>query len=55
LLKEITRILKSGRILITSMDNWTSPIDTHEVAAHGAPATIFTEEEIKNALGVTRK
>ena len=45
-LKEMSRILKPGGMLITSADYWSTNIDTDDVSAFGAPWCIFSRKDI---------
>ena len=48
--KEASRILKPGGILVTSMDYWTTPIDTGGQVAYGVPIRIFNRTEVKKMV-----
>jgi SAM-dependent methyltransferase len=48
--KEASRILKPGGILFTSMDYWTTPIDTGGQVAYGVPIRIFDRTEVKKMV-----
>jgi len=49
---EMFRLLKPGGILITSTDYFPEPIDTRDLAAHGAPIKIFSKHEAEEMLAV---
>jgi SAM-dependent methyltransferase len=51
---EMTRILKTGGILITSTDYYETPIDTRGQKVYGCPIHIFTKEEIIEALVIAK-
>lgn len=50
--KEMFRLLAPGGYLITSVDYWTTPIDTRGKYIFGQPMKIFTLEDIKEALSI---
>ncbi len=49
-LKEMSRIIRDGGILITSVDYYDTPIDTKGQEEYGVPIHIFTKDEITQAL-----
>jgi SAM-dependent methyltransferase len=53
--KEMSRILKTNGILITSTDYYETPIDTRGQIAYGVPIHIFTKGEIEEALNISEK
>jgi len=53
--KEMSRILKTNGILITSTDYYETPIDTKGQIAYGVPIHIFTKEEIEEAMNISEK
>jgi 2-polyprenyl-3-methyl-5-hydroxy-6-metoxy-1,4-benzoquinol methylase len=52
-LREMSRLLRPGGLLITSTDYWVDPIDTRGEIAFGVPMTIFSPSKIKALLGAT--
>ncbi|MFH0798835.1 MAG: class I SAM-dependent methyltransferase [Pseudomonadota bacterium] len=53
--REMSRIIKPGGILITSVDYWESPVDTKGQVAFGVPIHIYTPDEILEAINVAKK
>jgi hypothetical protein len=53
--REMSRLLKSGGVLITSADYWETPIDTRGQMEYGVPIHVFTKEEIIEALKLARQ
>jgi hypothetical protein len=51
---EMTRILRTGGIFITSTDYYETPIDTMGQKAYGCPIHVFTKEEIIEALVIAK-
>ena len=49
---EASRVLKDNGILITSTDYWCKPVDTKGQWALGVPIRVFSEEDIREALGI---
>jgi SAM-dependent methyltransferase len=54
-LKEMSRILKPGGLLITSTDYWPNQIDTHGKSAYNTPVRIFSAENILRLIGIARE
>jgi SAM-dependent methyltransferase len=52
--REMSRILKPGGVLVTSVDYYESPLDTAGKTAYGVPVHIFSREEVLEALSVAR-
>jgi SAM-dependent methyltransferase len=50
-LREMSRLLRPGGLLITSTDYWEHPVDTRGQVAFGAPMKVFSPPEIKAQLG----
>ncbi len=53
--REMSRILKPRGILLTSTDYWETPVDTRGQVVYGAPAHIFSEVEIRDALRIAER
>jgi len=53
--KEMSRILKPGGILFTSIDYWKEPIDTKDYKYFGVPIRIFTSRDVINAINIAKK
>jgi SAM-dependent methyltransferase len=52
--REMSRLLRSSGILITSTDYWVDPIDTRGQSAYGAPIMIFTRSDIETLLSTAQ-
>jgi SAM-dependent methyltransferase len=50
--KEMSRILKTGGVLITSTDYYETAVDARGQQAYGVPIHVFTREEILQALEI---
>jgi SAM-dependent methyltransferase len=50
--KEMSRILKTGGVLITSTDYYDTVVDTRGQQAFGVPVHVFTRDEIVQALEI---
>ena len=48
--REMSRILKPGGVLITSADYFEPKINTDEMRAYGTPVTVFSKNDIEEAL-----
>jgi SAM-dependent methyltransferase len=48
--REMSRILRSGGLLVTSTDYLETPVDTRGQVAYGVPIHVFSKEEIERAL-----
>lgn len=46
-LAEASRVLKPGGLLVTSVDYFETPTDTHGQRAYGVPIRIFTREDVE--------
>jgi SAM-dependent methyltransferase len=51
-LKEMSRILKPGGVLITSVDYFETPVDTAGKTAYGVPVHVFSRDEIAGILAM---
>lgn len=51
-IREATRLLRPGGLLITSTDFWCSPVETGGQEAYGVPIRIFTPAEIDQCVGL---
>ena len=54
-LKEMSRILKPGGVLITSTDYWETPIDSRDQFMYGVPVHIFTKQEILRTVDLAER
>ena len=54
-LREASRLLKPGGLLITSTDFWCEPVDTAGREAYGVAAHIFTPAEIGACVAAARR
>jgi SAM-dependent methyltransferase len=52
--REMYRLLKPNRLLITSTDYYPYPIDTRGQFAHGTPIKIFSKPELQAALELAK-
>lgn len=52
-LREMSRLLRPGGLLITSTDYWEDAVDTGGKVAFGAPIKVFSPSEIKALLAAT--
>lgn len=50
--REATRLLRAGGLLITSTDFWCSPVPTGGQEAYGVPIKIFQPEEIEGCVAL---
>lgn len=53
--REMSRILKPGGILFTSVDYWTTPIDTSGQVAYGVPIRIFDRMGVNEMMRLARE
>jgi len=53
--REMHRLLKPGGVVISSVDYYPTPIDTHGLVAHGSPIKVFSKPEIQAALSLARE
>src|SRR5262249_209674 len=53
-LREMSRILRPGGVLITSTDYWADGVDTAGLTAYGVPVRIFDRGAIENFLETAR-
>jgi SAM-dependent methyltransferase len=53
--REMSRILKPGGILFTSVDYWTTPIDALGQAAYGVPIRIFDRADVNEMMTLARE
>jgi SAM-dependent methyltransferase len=49
-LREASRLLRPGGILITSTDYWPTPVDVGDATAYGHPVHVFERPEIEALL-----
>jgi SAM-dependent methyltransferase len=52
---EMNRILRPGGVLVTSTDYWQTPIDTEGKTCFEVPVHVFSEAEIRAAIGVAEE
>ena len=50
--REMSRIIRTGGLLITSTDYYDIPVDTRGQQAYGVPIHIFTKDEISQAVAL---
>ncbi len=53
--KEMSRILKPGGVLVTSVDYWATPIDTMGQMAYGVPIKIFNRKQVVTMATIALK
>lgn len=53
-LKEMSRVLKPGGLLITSTDYWEHGVDTTGLMEYGVPVKIFTSSDISELIDIAR-
>ena len=50
--REMARLLKPGKILVTSTDYWCSPVETFGLSAYGVPICILGPQDIERAIAL---
>jgi SAM-dependent methyltransferase len=54
-LREASRLLKPGGVLVTSTDFWCEPVDTQGQIAYGTPIRIFTRDDMEACAAFAQK
>ncbi|MGB0578228.1 MAG: class I SAM-dependent methyltransferase [Limisphaerales bacterium] len=54
-LKEMSRLLRPGGVLVTSTDYWDEGIETHGKVAYGVPIRFFKREDLQSFVELSGK